>query len=150
MNVDWAAAQRGNRCRAHRVFSNRWHHCVVEAFSRNCLFRSSCVECFQLIWIAPLFHNPGNVNVALKSTQCTNNSMHSTILPRRMQKNGHLGARKSLWVKVCFSSVGYYTFLFVRPCRKVKYLNMKGSLVDEHTVRALSKAGKEVSFLLFI
>lgn len=27
---------------------------------------------------------------------------------------------------------------------------MKGSLVDEHTVRALSKAGKEVSFLLFI
>lgn len=29
-------------------------------------------------------------------------------------------------------------------CRKVKYLNMKGSLVDEHTVRGLTKAGKEV------
>uniref|UniRef100_A0A3B5M7B9 Thioredoxin reductase 2 n=1 Tax=Xiphophorus couchianus TaxID=32473 RepID=A0A3B5M7B9_9TELE len=29
-------------------------------------------------------------------------------------------------------------------CRKVKYLNLKGSLLDEHTVRGLSKAGKEV------
>ncbi|XP_007557004.1 thioredoxin reductase 2, tandem duplicate 2 [Poecilia formosa] len=27
--------------------------------------------------------------------------------------------------------------------RKVKYLNLKGSLLDEHTVRGLSKAGKE-------
>uniref|UniRef100_A0A3P9Q118 thioredoxin-disulfide reductase (NADPH) n=1 Tax=Poecilia reticulata TaxID=8081 RepID=A0A3P9Q118_POERE len=28
--------------------------------------------------------------------------------------------------------------------KKVKYLNLKGSLLDEHTVRGLSKAGKEV------
>lgn len=34
-----------------------------------------------------------------------------------------------------------YCLLF---CRKVKYMNLKGSLVDEHTVRGLSKAGKEV------
>lgn len=32
-------------------------------------------------------------------------------------------------------------------CRKVKYLNMKGSLVDEHTVKGLTKAGKEVDYL---
>lgn len=32
-------------------------------------------------------------------------------------------------------------------CRKVKYLNVKGSLVDEHTVRGLTKAGKEVGCL---
>lgn len=38
---------------------------------------------------------------------------------------------------------------FVLSCRKVKYLNMKGSLVDEHTVRALTKAGKEVSCFYF-
>uniref|UniRef100_A0A672ISG5 Thioredoxin reductase 2, tandem duplicate 1 n=1 Tax=Salarias fasciatus TaxID=181472 RepID=A0A672ISG5_SALFA len=29
--------------------------------------------------------------------------------------------------------------------KKVKYLNLKGSLADEHTVKGLSKAGKEVS-----
>lgn len=34
-----------------------------------------------------------------------------------------------------------YCLLF---CRKVKYMNLNGSLVDEHTVRGLSKAGKEV------
>uniref|UniRef100_A0A3Q2WTK4 Thioredoxin reductase 2, tandem duplicate 1 n=1 Tax=Haplochromis burtoni TaxID=8153 RepID=A0A3Q2WTK4_HAPBU len=28
--------------------------------------------------------------------------------------------------------------------KKVKYMNLKGSLVDEHTVRGLSKAGKEI------
>ncbi len=30
--------------------------------------------------------------------------------------------------------------------RKVKYLNAKGSLVDEHTVKGITKAGKEVGF----
>uniref|UniRef100_A0A3Q2YZ74 Thioredoxin reductase 2 n=1 Tax=Hippocampus comes TaxID=109280 RepID=A0A3Q2YZ74_HIPCM len=30
-------------------------------------------------------------------------------------------------------------------CRKVKYLNMRGSLVDEHTVKAVTKAGKEMT-----
>nr|XP_057926291.1 thioredoxin reductase 2, tandem duplicate 2 isoform X2 [Doryrhamphus excisus] len=29
--------------------------------------------------------------------------------------------------------------------KKVKYLNMKGSLVDEHTIKALTKAGKEMT-----
>lgn len=29
-------------------------------------------------------------------------------------------------------------------CRKVKYLNVRGSLVDEHTVKGVTKAGKEV------
>lgn len=56
--------------------------------------------------------------------------------PARMQK-----MPVTLWLHILFS------FLLAWLCRKVKYLNMKGSLVDEHTVRALSKAGKEVSFL---
>lgn len=34
--------------------------------------------------------------------------------------------------------------LFCVFCRKVKYLNMRGSLVDEHTVKGVTKAGKEV------
>lgn len=46
----------------------------------------------------------------------------------------------------CYHPCSRSTHLsFVLSCRKVKYLNMKGSLVDEHTVRALTKAGKEVS-----
>lgn len=34
--------------------------------------------------------------------------------------------------------------IYRMSCRKVKYLNMRGSLVDEHTVKGVTKAGKEV------
>lgn len=37
--------------------------------------------------------------------------------------------------------------MFCLSCRKVKYLNIKGSLLDEHTVKGLTKAGKEVGCL---
>lgn len=54
----------------------------------------------------------------------------------------------SIYIETC----GYYGSLhqnkqlaiYLVLCRKVKYLNMKGSLVDEHTVKGLTKAGKEV------
>lgn len=36
--------------------------------------------------------------------------------------------------------------LYCVSCRKVKYLNLKGSLVDEHTVKGVTKAGKEVCY----
>uniref|UniRef100_A0AAY4BIM7 thioredoxin-disulfide reductase (NADPH) n=1 Tax=Denticeps clupeoides TaxID=299321 RepID=A0AAY4BIM7_9TELE len=34
--------------------------------------------------------------------------------------------------------------------KKVKYLNMKGSLVDEHTVRGVTPKGKEVKYILHV
>lgn len=43
--------------------------------------------------------------------------------------------------------LGANQLFYCLSCRKVKYLNMKGSLVDEHTVKGLTKAGKEVHYL---
>lgn len=44
----------------------------------------------------------------------------------------------------CSGLTHHQTAACCLSCRKVKYLNMRGSLVDEHTVRGVAKAGKEV------
>lgn len=59
----------------------------------------------------------------------------------------NLNSRRKVCINVCCRSRLQRQQLAVSccvSCRKVKYLNMRGSLVDEHTVKGLTKAGKEV------
>lgn len=92
-----------------------------------------------LILLAVLLDDPEKA----KSEEGRNSSMKYIHVPQNHCENCWETAQKSRVAPAPCSRSAHLSF--VLSCRKVKYLNMKGSLVDEHTVRALTKAGKEVS-----